>query len=142
MHILRPDTIPADTTRLRVLVVEDDREMQTFLCDVLRGHGYEPHAAANDAEAFLALREAPMDAILLDKNLPELSGLEILPGIRRLFPDIPVILVSAFGDVTTAAQARERGATAYLPKPFRMAEVLQILAREGEAAALRRRVEK
>lgn len=66
---------------------------------------------------------------MLDKNLPGLSGLEILPGIRCLCPRAPVILVTAFGDAATEVRARERGATAFLPKPFRMAELLKLIDR-------------
>ncbi len=116
--------------------------MRELLCEVLGARGYGTLAAANDAQALIMmLRETPIDAVLLDKNLPGLSGLDILPGIRRMYHDMPVILISAFGDADTAGQARQQGATAYLPKPFRMADVLRILAREGEVAALRRRLE-
>lgn len=111
----------------RVLVVEDDDEMRTLLCEVLRAHGFEPHAAADDSQAFLRLREVPVDVVVLDKTLPGPSGLEILPKIRRLYPDVRVILVTAFGDEGTAGRARERGATEFLPKPFRMADLLRLL---------------
>lgn len=92
-----------------------------------RAHGYEPHEAADDAQALLKLRESGTDAIVLDKGLPGLSGLEILPGIRCLDPDVPVMLVSPFGDAATEVRARELGATAFLPKPFRMAELLRLI---------------
>lgn len=113
----------------RVLVVEDDGEMRGLLCEVLRAHGYESQGAPDDAQALLRLRALRFDAAVLDKNLLGLSGLEILPGIRCLYPDVPVILVTAFGDAATEGRARERGATAFLPKPFRMADLLKLIDR-------------
>lgn len=115
--------------KAKVLVVEDDAEMRGLLCDVLAGYGFEVRGVANDAQALMSLRQGVVDAVLLDKNLPDLSGLEILPGIRCMFPVVPVILVSAFGDATTEVRARERGATAFLSKPFRMADLVRVIER-------------
>ncbi len=128
------------TRRMHVLVVEDDDDMRTFLCEVLRAHGYAASGVVDDAQALLFLRETAVDAIILDNALPGLSGLELLPGIRRVHPDAVVILISAFGGPATGLQARERGAAAYLPKPFRVAGLLAVLTREGELGALRRRL--
>ena len=124
--------------RRRVLVVEDD-EMRGLLAEVLEAHGCDAHQAAHDAQALMKLRETAVDAVVLDKNLPGLNGLAILPGIRCLFPDAPVILISAFGDAITEVRARERGATAFLPKPFRLAGLIRLLHRHMAPQAVRAR---
>ncbi|HSC70091.1 MAG TPA: response regulator [Candidatus Methylomirabilis sp.] len=111
----------------RILVVEDDAEMRALLADVLRENGNEVVEASNGAEALIRLRAEPFAAIVLDKNMPGLSGLDLLPGMRTLCPDTPVIMITAFGDIATYVDAVEKGASAYLFKPFRMEELLQAL---------------
>lgn len=113
----------------RLLVVDDDAEMRALLADVLSGEGYAVAEAANGAEALIRLRAEPFAAIVLDKNMPGLSGLDILPGMRTICPDMPVILITAFGDVASYVDAMEKGAFAYVFKPFRMEELLKTLER-------------
>lgn len=120
----------------RLLVVEDDAEMRALLADVLREEGNEVVEASNGAEALIRLRAEPFAAIVLDKNMPGLSGLDLLPGMRTICPNTPVIMITAFGDVATYVDAVEKGASAYLFKPFRMEELLQAL-RQAVAPARR-----
>ena len=101
-----------------VLVVDDDGEMRMLLLDVLQKEGYEVAEAANGAEAVVALRARSYDVIVLDKNMPGPSGLDLLPGLRRVCPDSRFIMMTAFGDVPSYAEAMERGAAAFLFKPF------------------------
>jgi DNA-binding response OmpR family regulator len=117
-----------------LLVVEDDAEMRDLLAEVLTREGYEVAQAANGAEALIRLRGESFAAIVLDKNMPGLSGLDLLPGLRTICPETPVILITAFGDVATYMDAVEKGASAYLFKPFQMRELLQALSQ-----AVRRR---
>ena len=110
-----------------ILLVDDDNEMRDLLRDVLSDEGYEVVEAANGAEALLLLHRQSFAAIILDKNMPGLSGLDLLPGIRTICPQTPVILITAFGDVATYQEAREKGAFEYLFKPFGMEAILQVL---------------
>ena len=107
----------------RVLVVEDDAEMRALLLDELRNDGHEVGEAQDGAEAVLALRTGEFDVILMDKNLPGPSGLDLLPGFRRLCPRSRIIMMTAFGDVPSYMEALERGAVEFLFKPFRMEEM-------------------
>lgn len=118
-----------DAPRTRVLVVEDDAEMRALLADVLREEGYEVEQAANGAEALIRLRSESFGAMILDKNMPGLSGLDLLPGLRTICPETPVILITAFGDVNTYLEALEKGVFEYIFKPFRMEELLQVVRR-------------
>jgi DNA-binding NtrC family response regulator len=113
----------------RVLVVDDDGEMRALLLDVLRQEGYEVAEAEDGAGAVLALRDRPYDVILIDKNMPGPSGLDLLPGLRRVAPRSRAIMMTAFGDVGSYVEAIEKGAVEFLFKPFRMEEMRAAIAR-------------
>jgi|WetSurMetagenome_2_1015567.scaffolds.fasta_scaffold06005_4 DNA-binding NtrC family response regulator len=113
--------------RPRLLVVEDDPEMREFLTDTLTGEGFLTDSAGDGAEALIRLRAHPFAAVLLDKNMPGLSGLDLLPSLRTMCPDTPVILTTAFGDAETEQEAATKGAYAYLPKPFTTQSLLEAI---------------
>ena len=115
--------------RERILLVDDDAEMRSLLADVLSEDGYEVLQAANGAEALILLHRETVAAILLDKNMPGLSGMDLLPGLRLICPRTPVIIITAFGDERTSAEAEERGGSGVLFKPFRMEELCAMLQR-------------
>ncbi len=113
----------------RILVVDDDPEMRALLLDVLSNEGYEVVEAKDGTEAVLALRARKFDVILMDKNMPGPSGLDLLPGFRRVCPWSPIIMMTAFGDVPSYMEAVEKGAVEYLFKPFRMEELKAAIAK-------------
>lgn len=117
------------TPPARVLVVDDDGEMRALIAEVLSDKGYDVVEARNGAEALIRLRAESFAAIILDKNMPGLSGLDLLPGLRTICPETAVILITAFGDVPTYVDAMEKGAFAYIFKPFRMDELFETLQR-------------
>ena len=104
----------------RVLVVDDDAEMRALLLDELHQDGFDVVEAADGAEAILACRDAEFDVILMDKNMPGPSGLDLLPGFRRSCPHSRIIMMTAFGDVPSFVEAAEKGAVDFLFKPFRI----------------------
>ena len=106
-----------------VLVVDDDPEMRALILDVLQHEGYEVVEAKDGAEAVRALRSREFDVILMDKNMPGPTGLDLLPGFQRVCPGSRVIMMTAFGDVPSYMEAVEKGAAEYLFKPFRMEEM-------------------
>ncbi len=112
-----------------VLVVDDDPEMRELLLDVLRNEGYEVAEAQDGAEAVLALRGRSFDVIVMDKNMPGPSGLDLLPGFRRVSPASRIIMMTAFGDVPSYMEAVEKGAVEFLFKPFRMEEMKAAIAK-------------
>jgi two-component system, response regulator, stage 0 sporulation protein F len=107
----------------RILVVDDDAEMRALLLDVLEKDGYDVGQAKDGAEAVLALRARDYDLVLIDKNMPGPSGLDLLPGLRRVCPQTQVIMMTAYGDVPSYMEATEKGAADFLFKPFRMEEL-------------------
>ena len=117
-----------DTTR--VLVVDDDAEMRALLVSELRREGYQVVDAADGAEATLACCRSEFDIILMDKNMPGPSGLELLPGFRRSYPHAQIIMMSAFGDLSSFVEAAEKGAADFLFKPFRI-EAMKAVVRKA-----------
>ena len=129
MNIDPPNGCRETGNRMRILVVDDDVEMRALLEDVLIDEGYAVEGVPDGAEALIRLRTESFAAILLDKNMPGLSGLDLLPGLRTICPETPVIFITAFGDVTAYMNAMEKGAFEFLFKPFRMQELLRVLRR-------------
>lgn len=107
-----------------VLVIDDDQEMRAVLRDFLEreGHRVIEESSGEGAIATTALER--VDAVILDKEMPGIHGFEFLSFLRRRWPDMPVILITAFGGSRVAEEAFHRGATRYLEKPFRVAELL------------------
>ena len=129
MHIGSSDPQAQPQSASRILVVDDNAEMRALLLEVLSEDGYEVEQSANAAEALIRLRTQTFAAIVLDKNMPGLSGLDVLPGLRLICPETPVIMITAYGDVATYVDAMEKGVFEYLFKPFRMEELLRLLRR-------------
>jgi DNA-binding NtrC family response regulator len=114
-----------------VLLAEDDVELRKLIATTLRADGYEVVEAANGMELLDALelmlsRRLP-DAIVSDVRMPLLSGMDVLAVIRASSTEIPVILITAFGDVDTHGEAHDLGAVAILDKPFDMSALTTLL---------------
>jgi DNA-binding NtrC family response regulator len=118
----------------RVLIVDDDREMRRVLAEFLVGEGFEVIQATDATQTLERIREARCDVVVLDKNLPDWSGLHILPALRKLLPGTPVIVITAFGDTRTHEDAFSRGAYDLLFKPFSLDDLLVALQRACDHA--------
>lgn len=112
-----------------LIVVDDDPEMRALLRDVLQEAGFRVEEAADANELFGLLPRALPTTVILDHEMPGDWGIEILPALRRQWPAIPVVVVTAFGGPHLRDEATRRGATAYLDKPFRISELLAIVQR-------------
>jgi DNA-binding response OmpR family regulator len=107
-----------DDGKKRILVVEDDEEMRSLLKDFFEEDGFEIDSVSNGSEAFRRIAREPFDLIITDIRMPGLTGLDILPGIKKLQPKVSIIVITAFGSEEVRSKALERGATAYLEKPI------------------------
>jgi DNA-binding NtrC family response regulator len=116
----------------RILIVEDDAEMRRLLAEFLRAEGFQVTVAADAAEALRCAHEAVFASVVLDKNLPGVSGLDLLPRLRKLSPGAPVIMITAFGNPGTHEEAFSRGAYELLFKPFNLDDLLDVLLRAQE----------
>ncbi|GAA2599693.1 response regulator transcription factor [Winogradskya consettensis] len=108
----------------RVLVVEDDRELGPLLLRLFRGAGYEPDLAPDgQAGLHLALTRR-YDAMILDRGLPAIEGLDLLGRLRRSGVTVPVLVLTALGTVADRVTGLDSGAEDYLVKPFEVDELL------------------
>jgi DNA-binding NtrC family response regulator len=120
-----------------VLIIDDELEIRESLQTLLEFEGYEVEAAANGAEGLSKLGERPFDLVLLDLALPDRNGIELLPEIRAVDPQISVIMITAYGTVEDAVRAMQSGATNFLQKPWDNEKLLA----DVRAAIARRRAE-
>lgn len=118
----------------QILVVEDDRDISTLIKMNLEYAGYSVHQAYDGYMAKCSLKEIYSDLIILDLNIPEINGLDLLPSIVER--NIPVLILSARDSIQQKIQGLEKGADDYMVKPF---EPLELLARVK--ALLRRRTD-
>src|SRR5262249_20352330 len=95
---------------LTILIIDDEPYLPHQFARYLRKHGYEVYTAA-DGEAGLAeMQRNTIDLVLLDLRLPKISGLDLLTQIRKIDQDVPVVMLTAYGDVQTAVEAIKLGA--------------------------------
>jgi DNA-binding NtrC family response regulator len=112
-----------------VLVVDDDAAWRAVLERWLQDEGMRGIGVARGEWVTGAIHTHQPDVVLLDVHLPGIDGLYVLGVVRRHWPTLPVIIMTAFGGRETAELARRCGATGYLDKPFRMTELASELAR-------------
>jgi two-component system OmpR family response regulator len=110
-------------TKDSVLVVDDDREIRTLLCDYLEQNGYRANAVPNGKAMWAALASSHVDMVVLDLMLPGEDGLVLCREIRARM-DTPVIMLTARGEEIDRIIGLEMGADDYLPKPFNPRELL------------------
>lgn len=117
------------TGKKRILIIEDDEEMRSLLRDFLNDEGYETDSADNGLEAYRRLVREFFDLIIADIRMPGLTGLDILPRVRKLHPEAPIIVITAFGSEEVCRKAYERGATLYLEKPIHLENLRELIHR-------------
>jgi two-component system, NtrC family, response regulator AtoC len=126
------------TATTRVLVAEDDRVARDLLCEILRGEGYEVEAVDDGAGAIERAQagDGRYDLVVSDVRMERSGGLDVLAAFTAKAPSTPVILITAFGDVTGAMEAIQRGAYDYVSKPFNIEELRLTVARALERRRL------
>jgi len=102
----------------RILIVDDEEAIRDVVSSLLEAQGYECSAVGNGRLAVAHLEENPIDLVLSDMMMPEMGGLELLAWLRKHDPDIPVMMVTAMHDVSTALECIRNGAYDYILKPF------------------------
>ncbi len=124
-----------------VLIVEDDDTARGFLGGLLRESGYDVREAACVADAEKSIARGEADIVLLDVQLPDGYGPDLLVRLHRDLPHLPVIMITGYGDIEMAVQAMSSGAHDFLTKPVKMARLKQSLDRALESLAMRRELE-
>jgi two-component system response regulator AtoC len=115
--------------KLRVRIADDEELIRKSLTKLLAAEGYQVDSVGSAAEVLESVRRDPPHLLILDLRLPDGSGLDLLPRLKSIAPDLKVVVITAFGDLATAVEAMRRGATDFLKKPYEMEEVLLAMER-------------
>lgn len=128
--------------RRRILVVDDDENTRNAIVEALSLKDIQVEAAESGEAALSLLAAKQFDLALLDLRMPGMSGMEVLKQVGRSYPDVPVILVTAYGTVQTAVEAIKAGATDVIEKPLDpgaiRSAVFDVLDRAGNERAVER----
>jgi two-component system response regulator HydG len=124
-------------TKGRILVVDDEVNARNALNELLTEEGYVVDSAADGFKALGKVADLAPDLVLTDLKMPGMDGLQLLAKLREGDADLPVIVMTAFGEVETAVRAMREGARDYLAKPVNVGELSVVVARELEQRRLR-----
>src|SRR5579864_3580266 len=121
-----------------ILVCDDDAAIRTVLNQALGRAGYDVRITANAAGLWRWIAQGEGSLVITDVILPDENAFDLLPRIKRLRPDLPVVVMSAQNNILTAITATERGAYEYLAKPFDLKELTAIVQRALAAPSRKR----
>ncbi len=126
------------TGKLNILIVEDGQSQRMILRDFLVKEGYTVEEAESGEKGVAAVKAGHFDLLLLDYKMPGMNGLEVLEEVKKINPDVDVIMMTAFGTIDTAVRAMKSGAVDYVTKPVDLDELLIHLTRLSERRTLLR----
>ena len=112
-----------------VLVVDDETEIRERIGELIRHFGYQALTAGSAEEALAAFQPTPPDMALVDLRLPDLTGIELVRRMRASLPRLPVAIITGHASIANAVEAIRNGAFDYLPKPFKVRELQEIVGR-------------
>ncbi len=107
-----------------ILIVDDDESISVTLSLILNKKGYETGTAKTGQEALKRVQERFFNVALLDIKLPDMEGVKLLAPLKRMHPDMVLLMVTAYASLETAVQALNEGASAYITKPFKVDSIL------------------
>ncbi len=128
---------PLSASTPRVLIVDDERSMRELLAIVLRREGYEVVLAENGRQAVAELEHRPIDLLISDIQMPDMSGVDVLRAGKQINQDLAGIMVTAFASAETAIEALRMGAYDYIHKPFNVDELKIVVRNALERRQLR-----
>jgi signal transduction histidine kinase/CheY-like chemotaxis protein len=115
----------------RILVIDDESEVRDALADMLRTGGHQVAVASQGVEGLERFRAEPFDIVLTDLAMPGMSGWQVAQAVKARRPGVPVVLVTGWGVELPAAELRAHGVDRVMTKPFRLGEVLEVVASCG-----------
>jgi two-component system nitrogen regulation response regulator GlnG len=115
-----------------VLIADDDRSIRTVLTQALGRSGYQVRSTSTAATLWRWVEDGEGDLVITDVVMPDENGLDLIPRIRRIRPELRIIVMSAQSTLMTAVKAAQRGAFEYLPKPFDLKELISVVQRALE----------
>src|SRR5450631_3602700 len=117
--------------KYRILICDDEEGILSYLKKLLRAQGMEVETFSSGRELLQRLREeqtADADLLLQDMKMPDMDGIQILREVKKLFPALPVIMMTAFGTIDAAVESIKLGAYDYVTKPFPKEKIFSVLA--------------
>ncbi|MBW1739672.1 MAG: response regulator [Deltaproteobacteria bacterium] len=123
----------------RILVVDDELDMLMLLRMIIEEKtSYEVETTNNPAEGLKMLREKDYDLVITDLKMPGMDGIELFDELKEIKPDIPVIIMTAYGSLETGDEAMKKGVADFITKPFRKDSILFTINRVLELARVKR----
>lgn len=122
--------------KYQILIVDDESSQRRVLEYNLQQEGHETHTAASGEEGLEILKDSPIDVVITDIKMPTMNGVELLSEIKRLYPDVQVILITAYATVESAIEAMKLGAYDYIQKPLNRDELKMAVKKALELKSL------
>lgn len=113
-----------------ILVVDDEPEMRAALSHSLIHSGYAVETVSNGFDALEKIKKEKFNVVITDVKMPEMSGMEVLGEVKKISPQIPVVMITAYGTISNAVEAMQEGASDYILKPF-SSEVLEATVKKA-----------
>jgi DNA-binding NtrC family response regulator len=124
-RLLKVDKNGEHMTDLKVLIIDDEVEFASTLCQRLQLRSIDATDIHSGGEGLTVLKEIVPDVVILDLKMPDMSGLDVLAEIKKYDPDIEVIMLTGHGSANSGIEAMEKGAFDYIMKPVDLQELLE-----------------
>ena len=112
-----------------ILVIDDEESMRLALSETLSRSGHQVDCVSNGYDALKKVQSSSLKLIITDVRMPKMDGMEVLQEIKKLSPQIPVIMITAYGTIHNAVEAMKKGAVDYILKPFSFEELNAVVER-------------
>jgi len=112
-----------------ILIVDDDPRIQILLQQLLKAKGHEGFVAENGACAIEVVRKHAFDLIITDLRMPKMNGMDLLREVKALYPDLPVLMVTAYASDETTVESVKLGVFDYMDKPFKIDDLMSAIDR-------------
>ncbi|MCK5010214.1 MAG: sigma-54-dependent Fis family transcriptional regulator, partial [Deltaproteobacteria bacterium] len=117
------------TEKRPILVIDDEGSMRIALSEALSRSGHLVDCISNGYDALKKVQSTSFKLVITDVKMPKMNGLEILLEIKKVLPQIPVIMITAYGTINNAVEAMKKGAADYILKPFSFEELDAVVKR-------------
>jgi DNA-binding NarL/FixJ family response regulator len=121
----------------KILIVDDEDDFRDIIKDILIDEGFSPVESPSGSNALEMFKKYPFDAVLLDLRMPEMDGIETMKELRKMNSRIPIIILTAFGDIPTAVEAVKLGAYDFITKPPEFDKLIPVIRRAVETGRQR-----
>lgn len=121
----------------KILIVDDELNMRLVLSAMLKKEGYDVSSASDGREAMQILQSNKISIVITDLKMPGMDGMELLSRVSDLYPEIPVVMITAHGSIATAVEALKKGAFDYITKPFDLDDLRNIVSKAMKTRALK-----